>query len=152
MNAEDPALSLFIDAVKMAEMNRFIDAINKFTEITHQYPDNHLADDAMFNAGLCHFHINSFNVAINMFRAVIANYPEATVYTYGNNKEFGKTAAKCHYAIINCYLGLAQPENAADELQKLSNYTDSYIESPIGEKIAFFDLAKTAIDTFSNLR
>jgi len=151
MDTKVPALTLFVDAVKLAGNNLFVDAINKFLDITHLYADSDLADDALFNAGLCHFHLNSFAVATNIFRSVINDYPAADIYTYGNCREHGKTAAKCHYAIINCYLGLGQPENAITELMELSKYPDSYIESEIGEKIAFVELAKRAVDTYQNL-
>lgn len=149
MENDETALAMFLDAVKLTGANLFIDALNKFIELSHQYPDSELADDALFNAGLCHFHLNSFPVAVNIFRAIIDNYPAADIYTYGNCREYGKTAAKCHYAIINCYLGMGQTENATAELKHLDRFPDSYIESGLGEKITFKELAQKAIATYS---
>jgi outer membrane protein assembly factor BamD (BamD/ComL family) len=145
MNNDQPELALFVAAVNLADQGLFIDALYQFREIVRKYPASALADDALFNAGLCQFHLNAFEAAIGFFRTVINDYPAADIYTYGNYREYGKTAAKCHYAIINCYLGLGQTENAAGELQRLAAYPDAYTESNLGEKITFYELAQKAL-------
>ena len=122
------ANQLFVEAIKLTNDDFYIDGLHKFLEIVKQYPESELADDALFNAGLCHFHLKSFHAAIRIFKRVISDYPDGDIYnTSGNDREHGKTAAKCHYALINCYLGLGELPLASQELGKLTGYSDSYL-------------------------
>lgn len=143
--------TIFTEAVKLTTRHLFFDAMKKFIEITDNYPDDELADDALYNAGLCNFHMNSFGIAIHIFNDTIARYPEATIHHYDHGNEFGRTAAKCHYSIVNCYLGLGDIEKAQAELPKLESYTDSYVITPIGQQISFRQLAESAIKTYSEI-
>ncbi len=148
MNTEETALVDFVEAIGYAGAGLYIDAINKFTQLINDHPDSDLVDDAFYNAGLCYFHLNSFDQAISNFKIVIDKYPNAGIYTFGDHKEYGKTAAKCYYAVINCYLGMGQYDKAVDELKKLAQFQDSYVETAAGEKISFFDLASKAVSTY----
>ena len=50
--------------------------------------------------------MNNFTKAIDSFEKVITEYPDGTISILDGGNEYGKTAAKCHYAIVNCYLAL----------------------------------------------
>lgn len=145
-------MELFAAASRMATEQLFFDAAQHFMAIVRDYPGHELADDALCNAGLCHFHMNSFDTAIRMFRELIAAYPDATIYNDKSTGEFGRTAAKAHYSIINCYLGLNQTEDARKELAQLDQYTDSHVVTAMGETISYRELAGKAIETFEQFK
>ncbi|MDN3582836.1 tetratricopeptide repeat protein [Mucilaginibacter flavus] len=139
---------LFVAASRLVHEQLLFDAAQQFLYIKQTYPDDELADDALFNAGLCHFHMNSFETAIRIFREIIEQYPEATIYHDEGTNEFGRTAAKAHYSIINCYLGLNQVNQARTELAALKHYDDAYVLTGMNQKISYLDLAQKAIETF----
>jgi tetratricopeptide (TPR) repeat protein len=143
---------LFAAASQLVRQQLLFDAMQQFLAITRHYPDHELADDALYNAGLCHFHMNSFKSAILIFRELIQNYPDATIYQDDDTREFGRTAAKAHYSIINCYLGLNNVEKAKAELALLSDFGDAYVFSAMNETISYKDLGMTAIQTFEQLK
>ena len=89
-----------------------------------------------------------FEKAIRLFERVITDYPDATISILDGGNEFGKTAAKCHYAIVNCYLALNELDNAKKELDKLKIYTASYmlVEE---KKITFYQYAERAINIYT---
>jgi tetratricopeptide (TPR) repeat protein len=143
---------LFAAASQLVQQQLLFDAMRQFMDITRLYPDHELADDALYNAGLCHFHMNSFKSAILIFRELIQNYPDATIYPDDNTREFGRTAAKAHYSIINCYLGLNEVEEAKKELAILSDFDDAYVFSAMNETISYKNLGLIAIQTFEQLK
>ena len=123
----DKEITLFTNGLKFAQDEFFLDAINEFNKLVEDYPDSELADDALYNIGLCYFSMQQFEKAIRLFERVITDYPDATISILDGGNEFGKTAAKCHYAIVNCYLALNELDNAKIELDKLKIYTESYM-------------------------
>lgn len=147
----DKEITLFTNGLKHAQDEFFLDAINEFQILVDEFPDSELADDALYNIGLCYFEMNHFLKAIETYNQVINNYPDAIISILEGGKEFGKTAAKCHYAILNCYLALNELDNAKKELDKLKKYTESYILVEERE-VAFFELADDAFNTFMNIK
>ncbi|MBW4890752.1 tetratricopeptide repeat protein [Mucilaginibacter sp. HMF5004] len=140
---------LFAQAHNFTEHGLFTEAVKKYLDFVDEFPDSDLADDALFNAGLCYCHINMFGLAITTLNDVLSRYPDGEISTH-NNCEFGRTAAKCHYALINCYLATGRPDAATEELKKLRDYPESYIISDLGEKITYYSLATKAISTYTN--
>ena len=61
--------------------------------------------------------------------------------------EFGKTAAKCHFATMNCFLGLGRFDLALDIVNALDDYSDTYFLID-GQKKTFKEIALRAIDVF----
>lgn len=146
---ENAPIALFAEAALLAQQQFYVDALQKFNAFVTQYPESELADDALFNAGMCHFFTNSFEHALQIFNEVIEKYPDSTIHEFEGGNAFGKTAAKCYYAIINSYLGMAKFEDAQSIMEKLKHYTDSYEITPLGEKITYTELAEKALATYS---
>ena len=123
----DKEITLFVNGIKHAQDEFFLDSISEFQLLVDQFPDSELADDALYNIGLCYFNMHQFEKSVGFFETVIHDYPDATISILDGGNEFGKTAAKCHYAIVNCYLALNELDNAKIELDKLKIYTESYM-------------------------
>ncbi|PTQ95503.1 tetratricopeptide repeat protein [Mucilaginibacter yixingensis] len=142
---------LFTTAVTLLQAQVLIEAFAVFQQIADDYPDHELADDALYNAGLCQFQLNNFPAAVNLFEELIRRYPEATIYDGHAGREFGRTAAKAHYALINCHLRLGQVAAAIKESVSLQAYPESYVLSELGQPVYYHDLAQTAIQTYQQL-
>ena len=147
----DKEIILFTNGLKHAHDEFFLDAISEFQILVDEFPDSELVDDSLYNIGLCYFEMNHFIKAIETYNQVINDFPESTISILEGGIEFGKTAAKCHYAILNCYLALNELDNAKKELDKLKKYTESYILVEERE-VAFFELADDAFNTFMNIK
>ena len=143
----DKEIKLFTNGLKFAQDEFFFDAINDFNKLIKDYPESELADDALYNIGLCYFSVQQFEKAIGLFEKVILDYPDATISVLDGGNEFGKTAAKCHYAIVNCYLALNKLDKAKKELDKLKRYATSYmlVEE---KKITFYEFTERAIKVY----
>lgn len=140
-------IQLFSNAIQLAKNEFYFDAIHILEKFIKEFEDSELVDDALYNIGLCYFNMNQFQKAIELFHKVIHQYPEATISVLDGGNEFGKTAAKCHYAIINCFLGMGMLDLALDRITALDDYSDTY--SLInGEKRTFKELAKRAIEIY----
>ena len=98
----------FIEAIKLARDNFYIDAIKKFKRLIDEFPDSDLADDAEYNIAFCYYEMNQFEKAISCLNKLIQNYPEADITSLKNNNEFGKISAKAYLLMVNCYLALNQ--------------------------------------------
>ena len=66
-------------------------------------------------------------------------HPDVTISVLEGGNEFGKTAAKCHYSIMNSYLALGNLEKAKENAAALENFPNTYIEID-GEKKLFYKL------------
>lgn len=144
-------ITYFTEALRLAKNNYFIDAIVFFKDLINEFPDSDLSDDAYYNISLCYYEMNQFERSISNALELIEKYPEATITALENNNEFGKTAAKAYYLIINCHLALGQVVNAQSLIPELEKYVDSYIES--GEtRITFLEMAKKAIETYVSVK
>jgi tetratricopeptide (TPR) repeat protein len=141
-------IQLFTNAIQMANDEFYLDAIKTLEQLVENFKDSELVDDALYNIGLCYFNMNQFERAIELFQKVIHQYPEATISILDGGNEFGKTAAKCHYATMNCFLGLGREDLALDILNALDNYPNSYLTTESGDKLTFKELAEKALEIF----
>ena len=104
----DIEIQLFSDGMNLAKDEFFLDAIANMNELIIKFPDSELVDDAIYNIGLCYFNMNQFEKAINYFNKCINEYPNGTISVLTGGNEYGNTAAKCYYAIMNCHLALGR--------------------------------------------
>jgi TolA-binding protein len=146
----DIEIQLFSDGMNFAKEEFFLDAIANMNELIIKFPDSELVDDAIYNIGLCYFKMNQFDKAINYFNKCIDEYPDGTISVLTGGNEYGNTAAKCYYAIMNCQLALGKIDDAKLTLNKLSEYKDSYVEQENREKKSYENLASKALQIFTN--
>tara|TARA_B100001564_G_C20413331_1_gene566690 strand:- start:154 stop:621 length:468 start_codon:yes stop_codon:yes gene_type:complete len=147
MNSSE--VNLFKDAISYAQKQYYLDAVNTFKKFIKLYSKSELVDDAYYNIGLCYFQMSLFNKAIEIYNIVIKEYKDSVINCFDQSEE-GKTAAKCHYSILNCYLALNMLENAELEMEKIKKYKDSYVLIK-GEKKTFYELALTAIKNYKSI-
>jgi len=95
--------------------------------------------------------MNHFVKAIEIYNVVINNYPDSTISSLEGRGESGKTAAKCHYAILNCFLALNKLKEATRELQKAKEYPESFVIYE-GKRITFYQLAMQALKTYNQIQ
>jgi len=81
---------------------------------------------------------------------MIEKYPEATITALESGNDFGKTAAKAYYLIVQCNIGLGDIQKAESNIPILENYTNTYVIKN-SEQISFAQLAKDSIKTFMKL-
>lgn len=143
-------IQLFTNAIQMAKDEFYLDAIKMLEQLVEDFKDSELVDDALYNIGLCYFNMNQFERAIELFQKVIHQYPEATISILDGGNEFGKTAAKCHCATMNCFLGLGRADLALDILNALDNYPNSYLTIESGKKLTFKELAEKSLNIYKN--
>ena len=140
-------IQLFTNAIQMAKDEFYLDAIQKLDQLIKEFKDSELVDDALYNIGLCYFNMNQFEKAIELFQKVIHQYPDATISILDGGNEFGKTAARCHYATMNCFLGLGRFDLALDIVNALDDYPDTYVLID-GQKKTFKEIALRAIEVY----
>lgn len=145
MNKEE--VDLFVKALKSANEEFYVGAINEFRTLIKKFPNSELCDDSEFNIGLCFFNMMQFEKAIESFHKVIEYYPDSTISTLEGGNEFGKTAAKAYFAIVNCYMAQGDIDSAFSTLKKLKNkeFNDSFLIKE-GSKISFYDIAKQRLE------
>ena len=141
---------MFSEAQNLVKDEFYFDAIEAFSNLIKKHPDSELTDDAYFNIGLCYFQLNQFQNAITNFNKVIEEFPDATISILDGGKEFGRTSAKCYYAIINCYLGLKRFDEIPGVLKNLDTYNDSYVKISDEEKLSFKQLAEKSIHIYNS--
>lgn len=142
-------IQLFTKAIQLAQDEFYLDAIQKLEQLIKEFNNSELVDDAYYNIGLCYFNMNQFEKAIEMFQKVIHQYPEATISILDGGNEFGRTAAKCHYATMNCFLGMGRLDLALDLLNDLDEFSDTYVLID-GQKKTFKNIATKAIEVYRN--
>ena len=146
----DKEINMFTQALKFAQDEFYLDSVTEFQKLIDDFPDSELADDSQYNIGLCYYSMNNFKKAIDSFEEVITQYPEGTISILDGGNEFGKTAAKCHYAIVNCYLTLGNIDQARLHANTLNEFDDSYVLND-DKKILYSELAKLSIDKFNSV-
>lgn len=117
----------FLDALKTAQDGKQEEARKAFEEVIAADPKGDLADDALYNVGLLSFQQNKFDEAEKTFKQLIEEFPEATIAEFENSVEHGMTAAKAYLGLINCYLPMGREVEAWECLEKLEQFTDSYV-------------------------
>ena len=145
-------VDLFVKGFENAKSEFYIDSINEFKKLIHDFPDSELCDDALYNIGLCYFELKQFSTAIETFEKVINYYPESTISILEGGHEFGRTAAKAYYGIVNCYLANGNISKAESFVDYLDAYDDSYVTLDNDNKTSYKKLSKDLINNFKNLK
>tara|TARA_B110000977_G_scaffold200693_1_gene292173 strand:+ start:4951 stop:5397 length:447 start_codon:yes stop_codon:yes gene_type:complete len=146
----DKEVKYFVDGLSHAKDEFYLDAIKVFKNLIDLYPDSELVDDSLYNIGLCYFQMLQFENAIKTFSEVINHYPDSTISVLDGGNEFGKTAAKCHYANVNCYLAIGDTVKANDEVLLMKKFKNTY--KLINEvKVTFYEIALNAINKYENI-
>ena len=112
----------FTDAFQLTHEKCYVDAIHKFQKLVDDFPESDLADDALYNIGLCYYEMNQFQKSIEVLEEMIDKYPDATITALENGNEFGKTSAKAYYLIVQCYIGLDNIKKAESYIPILKQY------------------------------
>ena len=141
----------FIKAFQLTQEKFFVDAIHIFQKLVDEFPESDLADDALYNIGLCYFEMNQFQKCVEVLEKMIEKYPDATITAIENGNEFGKTSAKAYYLIVQCYIGLGDIKKAESFIPILENYTDSYVMKD-SEKSSFAMISKELIKTYIEIK
>ena len=137
---------LIENALKHINFEMYVDAISLFKNFTEEYKESKYIDDVYYDIGLCYFKLKNFNKSINCFEFVIEKYPDSDIDSF-SKREFGKTAAKCHLGIINCYLILNQKDKIQYHFDSLKKYDESsYVLDNLENKLTFYEIAKKNID------
>ena len=141
-------VELFVKGLENAKEEFYIDSINEFKKLIHDFPDSELCDDALYNIGLCYFELKQLLKSIEIFEKAINHYPDSTISILEGGNEFGRTAAKAYYGIVNCYLAMGNKEKAESILDYLDEYDDSYVIAN-NNNITFKDLSLEVINKFN---
>ena len=144
-------IQYFTEAFQLTQEKFFVDAIHIFQQLVDEFPESDLADDALYNIGLCYFEMNQLQKSIEVLKEMIEKYPDATITALENENEFGKTAAKAHYLIVLCYIGLNDIQEAESYIPILKEYNDTYFIKD-DQKITFAELATDSIKKFKNIQ
>ena len=145
----DTEIQLFIEGMNSAKDEFFLEAIAHMHQLVKDFPDSELVDDAIYNIGLCYFNMNQFETAITFFKKSIDEYPDGIISVLTGGDEYGNTAAKCWYGILNCHLAIGRIDDAKKALSKMSVYSESYVQKENGEKITYEKLANSALQIFT---
>ncbi len=146
----DKEIQYFTKALQQAGNEFYLEAIGEFRVLIEEFPNSELVDDALYNMGLCYFQMNQFDKAIEHYQQVIDKYPDATISVLEECNEFGKTAAKCNYAIMNCFLGQGEVDKAKQIIDMLNKYDEDSYVLVNDKKITFKELSEKALKTFLN--
>lgn len=102
-------------------------AIQGFEEYAQRYPDNELADNAMYWIGECNFSQGSYKAAIDAFDAMLEKYPKSDKAAAANLKkalafvqlnQIGQGIEQLRY-VTATYPGTDEARIAGDRLQAL---------------------------------
>jgi tetratricopeptide (TPR) repeat protein len=140
----------FTDAIQLVHDKFYVDGINKFQQLVNEFPESDLADDALYNIGLCYFEMNQFNQCIEILEEMIEQYPDATISALESENEFGKTAGKALYLIILSSIALDDKNKVEYYMKSINDYNDTYMTND-GKKITFPELAQKAVKKFLQL-
>ena len=143
-------IQYFTKAFELAKDKFYIDAVHQFQSLIKEFPDSDLADDALYNVGLCYYEMCQFEKAIEVLEEMIEKYPDATITALEDGNEFGKTAAKAYYLIVQCYIGLDNVSKAEAYIPIIEKYNNTYI-SKDDKKVSFKTLAQIVITKFKEL-
>ena len=144
---EEIEIACFTHALQLASTELYLDAIAEFDGLVKEFPDSDLADDALYNAGLCYFQTNQFEDAIKKYQEVIDKYPDSTISELEGGNEFGRTAAKCRYSMVNACLALGEVNKARSHAAALAGFEDTYVLVD-GNKKTYANLAEHAMNTY----
>lgn len=141
-------IQLFTEALQLAKDEFYLDAIEQLNVLIKSFKESELIDDALYNIGLCYFKMNQFEQAINFFKIIIEEHPEGLISVLDGGNEFGKTAAKSWFGILNCHLANGRVHDAQVAVQELERFPDSVVINNNNEKLTFHSLAQRALKTY----
>ena len=131
--------------MSLAQNGFMFDAVQRFYDVVARDKEGDLADDALFNAGICFLNMRLYHDAVATFTKVIQGYPDATICALGGARESGRTAAKAHYGRLKAHLALGDRSGAQKDLETLKGFKDSHVVDAKGRKRTFHDLGVEAI-------
>ena len=140
-----PALVKFEEAVAAAAQNQLVDAAGAFREVVDRWPEDELADDALYNLGACYLAMSQYTLASETFKQVISKYPNATIHGGSGSRETGRTAAKAWLALVATHLGQGDVAAAEAASAKLADFSDSKVMPAPGVERSFHDIAKSLL-------
>jgi tetratricopeptide (TPR) repeat protein len=114
--------------------------------LIEEFPESDLADDSLYNIGLCYYRMKQFGLAINTFQQVIHNYPDSTISVLGNKNESGMTAAKCYYSILLSHIAMGNKTLAMKVATQLGQFSDNTFVIINNEKKTYSELARIALE------
>ncbi|MDB0040627.1 tetratricopeptide repeat protein [Algibacter sp.] len=147
----DKEIQYFTEGLSLAKDEFYLDAIHKFNMLIDEYSSSDLTDDALYNIGLCYFKMKQIEQSIETFNQVIANYPNASISALDNGNEFGKTAAKAFYSIVNCYLCSNNIKEAEEVIPLLKPYNENTYVVVEGIRITYQELAQQLVSKYKEL-
>ncbi|MCP4022765.1 MAG: tol-pal system protein YbgF [Desulfobacteraceae bacterium] len=74
-NGTEPS-QLYKKARNLLLEGNAIEAAEQFTAFVEKYPDNNLADNAMYWLGECHYSLGRYKKAIGVFKNLVKTYPK----------------------------------------------------------------------------
>jgi len=149
----DPAAQLFSRAEKMLQEKSYEKALVFFNEYLNRFPDRPMAGAALMNTGAIHMALGNNDRARNVYKRLIAEYPESyfipdarikVMVTYYNQGEYKKVIEQAadfiKYAVSRAhilrtyvlagdtYVALGSPKDA------VNYYTMAYAKAQGSEK------------------
>ena len=142
MTAED----LFHRATALAARNFLAEAATSFQAIVDQFPEDELADDALYNVGACLLALNQHRRATQTFKEVIHRYPDASISDDSPGRhETGRTAARAYLGLVAAHLGQGDVVGARAACDALARYPDSRIRPAPGIERTFHDVGRSLL-------
>jgi pentatricopeptide repeat protein len=141
-------IQLFTEALQLAKDEFYLDAIEQLNVLITSFKKSELIDDALYNIGLCYFKMNQFEQAIIFFKIIIEEHPEGLISVLDGGNEFGKTAAKSWFGILNCHLAKGRLDEAKEALEQMERYDNSYIINKKNKKVSFIQLGTELISNY----
>ena len=146
----DKEIQYFTEGLNLAKDEFYLDSINKFKMLIDEYPQSDLADDALYNVGLCYFNMKQFEQAIETFNQVITNYPNAKISALEKGNEFGLTAAKCYYGMFSSQLALGNIDDAEAVIKELKPFNANTYIIINNEKQSYETLSNELLTKYKN--
>jgi tol-pal system protein YbgF len=114
-----PPETMYNNALALYKNGDYDKAISDFNSFADQYPNNDLADNALYWSGECYYARKNYSAAIVSFKKVVTRYPEGS--------KIPDAFLKTGYA----YLAMGDKENARMFLKKVIK---NFPFSPAGSK------------------
>lgn len=144
-------IQYFTEGLNFAKNEFYLDAIHKFSMLIDEFSSSDLTDDALYNIGLCYFKMKQLDQSVDVFNQVIANYPDASISALDSGNEFGKTAAKAYYSIVNCHLLSNNLKRAEEVLEELKPYNKNTYVIVENKKVTYEELAHQSISKYKEI-
>ena len=138
------ATQKFQEAAALAAQGLLAEAATAFRSVVDGWPDDELADDALYDTGACYLAMSQFRRAAETFQQVVERYPDAAIRDDAPG-ESGRTAAKAWLGIVAAQLGMGDVEAARRAGDRLADYSDSTVTPPDGLPRSYHDVALTLL-------